>query len=259
MSCSKSIHIVVVEKSGKIVEKLVTIKNDKDLDNELYTYAGLKKKDGFEFQTEWNLWNIKELGNKTHNIFLYGKTVGKAGQENKYDFPPPLDNALYFGSCVLVNKNKSGELQSLHPEEWKQIYDYLFGGFEELGDEDDDDISNDEDYDESKLTKTGYIKDDFIVDDEEIEEEEEEEEDEEEEEERGEEEESKKNNNNKMKSKKHSKPILDKNKKVVMKKSGKEKSEKKKREKKSENLAEMEAMNHSDIYDSNELEEEEYV
>ena len=32
----------------------------------------------------------------THEIHLYGKKKGKAGDENKYEFPPPVDNILFF-------------------------------------------------------------------------------------------------------------------------------------------------------------------
>ena len=96
----------------------------------------------------------------------------KAGQENKYDFPPPVDSALYFGKCVLTNQG--GDLSLV---DWNRIYEHLFGGFEDLnseGEEDDDD-----EYDELPTTATGYAKDGFVVDSESesAEDEEEEEED----------------------------------------------------------------------------------
>lgn len=250
-SSSKSISIVVVEKSGKLVEKKLATNND----TELYKYAGLKSKNGFEFQTEWNLWNIKELENKTYNIFLHGKTTGRAGQENKYDFPPPVDNNLYFGSCVLINKNKEGELQPLRLDEWERIYDYLFGGFEDINDEDSEILNDDTEYDETKLTKTGYIKDDFIVDDDEENVEDDDEEDVEDEDEEDEEDNDEDiENNKKSKYKKPSKktPL----KKTPVKKGTSKTNKTNKKCDKKDTIDENSLIN---IYDLNELEEEEYV
>jgi hypothetical protein len=50
---------------------------------------------------------------------------------------------------------------------WDKIYEHLFGGFEDLNDtEDESDDENDE-YNELEKTKSGYAKDNFVVDDEE--------------------------------------------------------------------------------------------
>ena len=52
-------------------------------------------------------------------------------------------------------------------KEWEEIYENLYGGFEDLGsDSDDSDEDDDEDYG-MKRTKTGYAKDGFVVDDDE--------------------------------------------------------------------------------------------
>lgn len=108
-----------------------------------------------------------------YNIHLYGKIRGKANQENKYDFPPPVDNTLFFGNCLLVNKNDQGQLLDLSVELWENIYEKLFGGFEDLtGDdsENEDEIDTEEQRilndPTTQFTKEGYVKDDFIVDDE---------------------------------------------------------------------------------------------
>ena len=168
--------IVIVEKTGT----LKTTKFKEDNIDELYKKAGCKTSKDFEKQTSWSL----EINNKKYKIYVYGKTNGRAGQENKYDFPPPIDNTLFFGSCVVLAKNQSSEVVDLSLELWKSIYETLFGGFEDIGDED----SEEEDV---PRTKEGYVKDDFIVDDDEEEdgdyeddeEEEEEDEDEDDEEE----------------------------------------------------------------------------
>ena len=112
--------ILIVEKTGTIKESSVK-KWDED---ELYKKAGFKTKEGFTMAHQW-----------THGadnvISLYGKTTGRAGQENKYDFPPPVDTVLFFGACILTSSK--GVLKK---SQWDKIYEDLFGGFEDIGDED---------------------------------------------------------------------------------------------------------------------------
>jgi hypothetical protein len=100
-------------------------------------------------------------------IELYCKTTGKAGQENKYEFPPPMDKILFFGNCVLINTNGNGDLKNLTDEEWNKIYTKLYGGFEDIGSEDSDE-EEEEDLSGINLTKSGYEKDGFIVEDDEL-------------------------------------------------------------------------------------------
>jgi hypothetical protein len=166
------ITILVVDKTGSIKE--VSLKSYDE--SELYKKAGLKSADGFKCYAEWN---IEELNDKSYSISVFGKTDGKANQENKYDFPPPIDTSLFFGSCIIVNKNGEKAV-SITIDEWDSVYDYLFGGFDDLGDEDSEEDEEDED-DELPRTKEGYVKDDFVVDDD-YDEEDDEEEDEEEDE-----------------------------------------------------------------------------
>ena len=160
------VQIVIVEKSGLLKEL-----NVKQYDNEyLCKKAGFKNSKDFKAQTCWKQENME--------VYLYGKTEGRAGQENKYDMPPPVDNTLFFGSCVLVMKKSNKEVD-LTVKTWKQIYENLFGGFEDIGDEDseEEDEEDDEDADLPQ-TKDGYAKDGFVVDEEEDEEEDEDEDDE---------------------------------------------------------------------------------
>jgi len=162
--------IVVIEKSGTV--KTVSVK-DVSADT-LYKKAGFKSSEGFVLQHTWGADDGID-----QSIKLYAKKVGRAGQENKYDFPPPVDETLFFGSCVLVGSDlKTGDVVDLEEEDWEEIYEFLFGGFEDLGSEDSDD---DEDVDTEeeleliqkttgavvKQTKHGYVKDGFIVDDDE--------------------------------------------------------------------------------------------
>ena len=159
------ISIIIVEKTGAI--KAQSIKEYKE--DELYKKAGYKTGDGFSLQTTWAV-QIKE---QKYAVSVFGKIAGRAGQENKYDFPPPIDNTLFFGSCVLINKSELGDAIDLTAKDWDTIYEHLFGGFEDLGSEEASDDEDDEDADLPR-TKEGYAKDGFIVDDDEDEDEEEE-------------------------------------------------------------------------------------
>ena len=73
-------------------------------------------------------------------MYHFLQRQGRATSENKYDLPPPIDKELYFGSMILVKHcyndltNETAEDFSL--EEWNKLYEKLFGGFEDLGDDD---------------------------------------------------------------------------------------------------------------------------
>ena len=163
--------IIIIEKTGTLKEL-----NVKDFSEEtLYKKAGLKSKEGFGLQHTWGPDDSID-----HSIRLYAKKTGRAGQENKYDFPPPVDNVLFFGSCILVGHDvDTGEVVDLEEDDWEEIYEYLFGGFEDIGESDDDDEEDDVDTEDElenirkktgvvvKQTKQGYAKDGFIVDDDE--------------------------------------------------------------------------------------------
>jgi hypothetical protein len=156
-----SSRILIIEKTGVIKESVV-----KNLvETELYKKAGFKSAEGFTQVHQWCL--------NGNTVSLYGKSSGRAGQENKYDFPPPVDKILFFGSCILVSDSGS-----LKKSQWETMYEELFGGFEDIGDEDSDE-SEDEDDDIPK-TKSGYAKDGFVVDDDEDEEDEDDDDEEEE-------------------------------------------------------------------------------
>ena len=168
--------ILLVEKSGSIKE----LATKSLIEEELYKKAGFKSKEGFECATTWS----ETVDDKSYVISLYGKNTGRAGQENKYDFPPPVDNVLFFGTCVLISRNEDGKIVDLNKTTWLKIYEQLFGGFEDLDDDEEEDVSEDDTEEELPRTKEGYVKDGFIVDEvmeDDVEEEEEEEEEEEDE------------------------------------------------------------------------------
>ena len=127
-----SLSIIIIEKGGSL--KTLTVKEYNE--SELYKKCGFKKDDGFAIRTEWS--KIKIDGN-LYSVSVFAKINGKANMENKYDFPPPIDNDLYFGSCALVCKIKdieSGDYTycPLTIDLWNKIYEKLFGGFENLAD-----------------------------------------------------------------------------------------------------------------------------
>lgn len=101
------------------------------------------------------------------SIDLYGKTEGRANHENKYEFPPPADNMLFFGSCILVKRGASGEVVDITAQDWEKYYSQFHCGFEEIGTDDTEDSDNDDVDSDVSLTKEGYVKDDFVVADDE--------------------------------------------------------------------------------------------
>lgn len=111
-------------------------------------------------------WSVKKHGCV---VELWGRTTGRAGQENVYDFPPPVDEALFFGNCLLVLAGSDSLPDaSFTPDVWNQVYATLFGGFHNLDKIKEADKSEyDElaDVSDKYKTKEGYLKDGFIVED----------------------------------------------------------------------------------------------
>jgi len=162
------VNIVLVEKTGELKEsKYVEEKN------ELYKKCKFKKGDGFELRHTWTVKNKNKSKYSFTSISLYARDNGKATTENKYDFPPPVDNILYFGCIALVAYNiessdKGNVMVDLTVEEWGKFYEELFGGFENLADtvdEDENELDELANVPAEMKTKSGYLKDDFVVDD----------------------------------------------------------------------------------------------
>ena len=158
------VKVIVIDKAGN-----VSASSYKEYEDEigLYKVAGLKKPEGFKCSV---VWNIPDENDEINEYQVYGKTSGKANHENKYEFPPPIDNLLFFDTCIVIKK-RHNKLKSLRESEWEEIYEKLFGGFEDLGDEDSEEEEEESDDNKPKTT-TGYVLDDFIVEDYESEEDE---------------------------------------------------------------------------------------
>ena len=178
------IPIVIVERNGDLRASHI----------DAYTPIHLSKKckyktsSGFEIRAEW-AYSGTTTTDERFMVELWAREDGNAGQENKYEFPPPVDTILFFGACALVAKDMSPQHRviPLTLEKWDTIYDFLFGGFDTLANCDDDDNEEDEldSIPTHRKTKDGYLKDGFVVDnsgeDDDKDEDEEEEEEEEEE------------------------------------------------------------------------------
>ena len=158
------VNIVLIEKTGDLKECKYNVEKD-----ELYKKCKFKKSDGFELRHSWK---TKKSKYSFTSVSLYARDVGKANTENKYDLPPPIDNILYFGCIAIVAKDEEGEYVDLSVGDWTTFYEDLFGGFENLADtakedeEEEDELAN---VPAEMKTKSGYLKDDFVVEDNNIE------------------------------------------------------------------------------------------
>jgi hypothetical protein len=160
---SQPLTIVIVEKTGTL--KPLSIKDFKVED--LFKKCGFKKGDDFIKQVEWNA----KYDGKKYFIEVYAKTEGRANSENKYDFPPPIDAKLFFGSCAILAYLKQPDGSKLYTDLslqlWNKIYEKLFGGFEDLAataaedEAEEDELAN---VPKEKKTKQGYLKDGFVLD-----------------------------------------------------------------------------------------------
>ena len=159
---SQPLDIIIVERLGSL--KLLSIKDFKL--EELYKKCGFKKAEDFNKQTEWSV----KYDGKKYFIQVFAKADGRANSENKYDFPPPIDTKLFYGSCAIAAQIKKDDgskgYTNLTLQMWNKIYEKLFGGFEDLAatakedEEEEDELAN---VPKEKKTKDGYLKDGFVV------------------------------------------------------------------------------------------------
>lgn len=150
-----STTIVTIDKTG--VAKDVKISSPEDI----YKRCGLKSANDFDHQITWAV----DVGDEKVNIKLFAKTVGRANNENKYEFPPPVDTDLYFGTVALAAFTVDDNIVDLDVDTWDTIYEELYGGFEDLGSDDSDETDELEDVPDDMKTKEGYLKDGFVVPD----------------------------------------------------------------------------------------------
>ena len=156
-------EVILINKLGQLTNtKIKTMKEE-----EFYKKCGFKNDLHFGLRHNWKI-NI----NKQHlNVSLYAKNESRLSNiENKYEFPPPVENDLYFGTCLLTCytlQNNTKTYIHLTLDLWNKIYEKLFGGFEDLSatyKEDEEEIDELALIPKEKKTKDGYLKDGFVID-----------------------------------------------------------------------------------------------
>ena len=147
------VKLILVKKEGTIHEKRPKTFNVEDM----YKYAG--------FKTEKDFSQVQDFVVDDFHYKVYAKDKGKANSENKYELPPPVDNNLYFGGICIAKYNSENEICDLSQKEWQIVYEKLFGGFEDIGNDSETRSLDSEVYSDEEYTSDGYLKDGFVVDD----------------------------------------------------------------------------------------------
>lgn len=165
MPSNEVVPIVIVERNGD----LHTAHMNAYTPSELRKKCKCKPSSKFEMHAEWAYSDCDADVNDRFIVELWACDDGNAGQENKYEFPPPVDTLLFFGACALVAKDMTPHHRviPLTLEKWDKMYNFLFGGFDTLANCDDDDENEEDELDSipaRRKTKDGYLKDGFVVD-----------------------------------------------------------------------------------------------
>ena len=117
------VNIILIDKTGEIKE----CKFKNFVKDDLFKKCGLKKNDNLNMHKKW-------INNKSkfnfYKLEVWGKDVGRANTENKYDFPPPIDNTLFFGTWAIIAYNKEDEPINLSQEELNSKYNELLADFQ---------------------------------------------------------------------------------------------------------------------------------
>ena len=153
------VRIVVVNKGGECSESEFNSSDEIDL----FKKCNFRKPDAF---SSHNTWSIK-IDGVVHNITLWARSSGKHNVINKFEFHPPMDTPLFYGSCALISHTNNKSQQDLTLEIWNKAYTKLFGGFENLADSTKEDENEEDELDNVPAkykTKEGFLKDGFVVD-----------------------------------------------------------------------------------------------
>jgi hypothetical protein len=176
MASSSKTTIVIVSKSGSLSECVVEPKQEttiEELTVLLSKKCGFRNPEGFACCHTWRYRNKNAAvaaapTAKYIYVDIWAKSDGRAGQENKYELPPPVDEHLFFGNMALVARIDKENAIDMTIELWNKIYEALFGGFEDLAAtaaEDENEVDELDSIPASKKTSNGYLKDGFVVDD----------------------------------------------------------------------------------------------
>lgn len=171
--------IILVSKTGTLSECVVQPASESTLEELtvlLSKKCGYRNHHGFSCYHTWRYKNKKfkcnhvneEVVPKYIYIDIWGKTDGRAGYENKYEVPPPIDELIFYGNLALVARIDKEHATNLTINMWNVIYEKLFGGFEDLAltaVEDENEIDELDLFPSHKKTSNGYLKDGFVVED----------------------------------------------------------------------------------------------
>ena len=153
-------RFVTISKNGKI-NNVVMRSTDP---NNIYKKCGFKNNNNFSKHHSWEV----NINNEKHILSIFGKDKGRALNENKYEMPPPIDKKLFFGDIAIICSNNNDYIEFTDTL-WKDIYNKLMGGFEDIEYTDDEKEEFEEDlYDSDELTNDGYLKDGFVIEDNEL-------------------------------------------------------------------------------------------
>jgi hypothetical protein len=154
------VKVVIIDKNGDCKD----IEMKKIIFGDLYKKCGFKNNNNFDKRITW------KINHKKKHLFIniFAKNNGRANTENKFDFPPPIDNDLFFGNIIIVACSKTNDEDNvidINVSTWCKIYESLMGGFENIENTDDEE-EEEEEIPPELLTKHGYKKDGFIISDE---------------------------------------------------------------------------------------------
>lgn len=108
-SNKEPVSVIIVERNGDL--RLSQMKEYSPM--ELCKKCKYKSPSGFEMRAEWAYSGPDE---DKFTVELWAREDGKAGQENKYEFPPPVDTMMFFGVCIGGKRHDCPALRhSAHP------------------------------------------------------------------------------------------------------------------------------------------------
>jgi len=85
------VQAIVVATNGELSAVSVTSLDD------MFKKCNFRSQNGFSERTVWKHFS----DGRTHSVRLYAKREGKI--PNKYVFPSPVENEVYYGKCILIN------------------------------------------------------------------------------------------------------------------------------------------------------------
>ena len=136
-SAATKTTIVIVSKSGSLSECVVEPNKETtvgELAVLLSKKCGYRNPEGFVCCHTWRYKNKKKLAFPVENeevipkyiyVDVWAKSDGRAGYENKYEMPPPIDEIIFYGNIALVARIDDETAINLTTDLWNIIYENL--------------------------------------------------------------------------------------------------------------------------------------